>query len=95
MTNTRNQDVDNTLKVHGKAITDLQATLATLMQQQEKSMKQQEQSLKQQEEIIRAFKEQSKSGGSGGRGSGIFGSGGSGGGPFSDAESRGEPVLCE
>ncbi|XP_076903940.1 uncharacterized protein LOC143559152 [Bidens hawaiensis] len=79
MTNTRNQEVDNTLKDHGKAISDLQETLAALM-------KQQEQSLKQQEEILRAFKEHS-SGGSFSGGS-FSGGGGSGKGLFSDADSR-------
>ncbi|XP_076892322.1 uncharacterized protein LOC143544026 [Bidens hawaiensis] len=82
MTNTRNQEVDNTLKDHGKAISDLQETLAALM-------KQQEQSLKQQEEILRAFKEHSSGGSFSGVGGGSFsGGGGSGKGLFSDADSR-------
>ncbi|KAJ0556735.1 hypothetical protein HanIR_Chr07g0317221 [Helianthus annuus] len=52
MTNTRNQEIDSTLKEHGKAISNLQETLAAML-------KQQEQSMKQQEEILRALKEHS------------------------------------
>ncbi|XP_022008416.1 uncharacterized protein LOC110907795 [Helianthus annuus] len=39
MTNTRNQEVDTTLKPHDKAITDIQAALSTLMKQQEEILK--------------------------------------------------------
>ncbi|KAJ0450652.1 hypothetical protein HanHA300_Chr15g0558641 [Helianthus annuus] len=55
MTNTRNQEIDSTLKEHGKAISNLQETLATML-------KQQEQLMKQQEEILRALKEHSSGG---------------------------------
>ncbi|XP_021980610.1 uncharacterized protein LOC110876760 [Helianthus annuus] len=37
--NTRNQDVDNTLKNHDKAITEIQATLSALAKQQEEILK--------------------------------------------------------
>ena len=73
MTNTRNQEIDNTLKEHGKAISDLQETLATLL-------KQQEQSMKQQEKILRAVTEQLGGGGGGGS----SGGGGAGKGLFGD-----------
>ncbi|MFS7961699.1 putative retrotransposon gag domain-containing protein [Helianthus anomalus] len=43
---TRNQEVDNTLKSHDKAIADIQTALAALMKQQEQSSKQQEEILK-------------------------------------------------
>ena len=46
MTNTRNHEVDNTLKSHDKAIADIQTALAALMKQQEQSSKQQEEILK-------------------------------------------------
>ena len=46
MTNTRNQEIDNILKSHDKAITDIQAALSALMKQQEQSFKQQEEILK-------------------------------------------------
>ncbi|GKB73847.1 hypothetical protein Tco_0935259 [Tanacetum coccineum] len=46
MTNTRNQEVDNTLKSHDRAITEIQTLLAALMKQQEQSSKQQEEILK-------------------------------------------------
>ena len=69
MTNTRNQEIDSTLKEHGKAISNLQETLAAML-------KQQEQSMKQQEEILRALKEHSSggsfSGGGGGPDKGLF-----------------------
>ena len=77
MTNTRNQEIDNTLKEHGKAISDLQETLATLL-------KQQEQSMKQQEEILRAVTEQLSGGGFSGGGGGSSGGGGAGKGLFGD-----------
>ncbi|KAJ0444869.1 hypothetical protein HanIR_Chr16g0836501 [Helianthus annuus] len=69
MTNTRNQEIDSTLKELGKAISNLQETLATML-------KQQEQSMKQQEEILQALKEHSSggrfSGGGGGPDKGLF-----------------------
>ncbi|GJS00938.1 putative nucleotidyltransferase, ribonuclease H [Tanacetum coccineum] len=79
MTNTRNQEVDNTLKSHDRAITEIQTLLAALM-------KQQEQSSKQQEEILKAVRDKpAQSGG------GVFSSGSS----FSggDADSRGTRPL--
>ena len=79
MTNTRNQEFDNTLKSHDKAITEIQTALAALM-------KQQEQSSKQQEEILKVVRDKSaQSGGS------VFSSGSS----FSggDADSRGTRPL--
>ena len=76
MTNTRNQEVDNTLKNHDKAISEIQTTLASLM-------KQQEQSAKQQQEILKPVQEKSGqgSGGSFSPGSGSFSGG--------DVDSRG------
>ncbi|KAD5317746.1 hypothetical protein E3N88_17692 [Mikania micrantha] len=53
MTNTCNNEIDNTLKSHDKAINDIQAALSALM-------KQQEQSSKQQEEILKAVRDKQK-----------------------------------
>ena len=69
MTNTRNQEIDSTLKEHGKAISNLQETLAAML-------KQQEQTMKQQEEILRALKEHSSGGSFSGGGGGFSGGGG-------------------
>ncbi|KAD2394077.1 hypothetical protein E3N88_41054 [Mikania micrantha] len=79
MTTTRGQELETTLKDHGKAISDLQVTLASLM-------KNQEQSMKQQEDLLRAFREQSHSSGTSVHGPNT---GGSGGGLFGDPNERG------
>ncbi|XP_022031762.1 uncharacterized protein LOC110932814 [Helianthus annuus] len=79
MTNTRNQDIDNALKSHDKAITEIQTTLSALM-------KQQEQSSKQQEEILKAVRDKSVH-----SGGGVFSSGSSF--SVSDADSKGTRPL--
>ncbi|KAJ0628009.1 putative nucleotidyltransferase, Ribonuclease H [Helianthus annuus] len=54
MTNTRNSEIDSTLKSHDKAITEIRAALSALM-------KSQEQSSKQQEEILKVVRDKSNS----------------------------------
>nr|XP_043637841.1 uncharacterized protein LOC122608824 [Erigeron canadensis] len=84
MTNTRRQDVENTLKNHEKSITEIQTALAAMM-------KQQEESVLQQQEILKAVQEKSVHASSGSSGGGGTGSGSHS--FFSDAESRGNRPM--